>query len=94
MIVIFTPDECIKTYERKKEKYEPLRAECEDRGWECKVLPVEVGCRGYIARSTASYLRGIGLNGQEQRKATKEIQLAAETSSSWIWQSAKRPRVT
>ena len=81
-------------YERKREKYEPLRAECEDRGWVCKVLPVEVGCRGYIARSITSYLRGIGLTGREQRKATKELQLAAETASSWIWQSAKRPGTT
>ena len=79
-------------YERKKTKYEPLRAECEERGWDCRVLPVEVGCRGYIARSTIAFLRGIGLTGCEQRKATKELETTAETASSWIWQSAKRPQ--
>jgi len=28
--------------ERKRTRYEPLRANCEDRGWSCSVIPVEV----------------------------------------------------
>ena len=33
-------------YERKLCRYEEVREVCDDRGWICDVLPVEVGCRG------------------------------------------------
>ena len=47
--------------ERKRTRYEPLRASCEDHGWACSVIAVEVGCRGFIARSTRSFVSNIGL---------------------------------
>ena len=34
---------------RTRTRYEPVRANCENRGWSCSVIPVEVGCRGFIA---------------------------------------------
>ena len=45
-------------YERKKLRYADLAAETEQRGWKARVCLVEVGCRGFIARSSLliSYL--------------------------------------
>ena len=77
--------------ERKMTKYEVLKTECEDNGWRCCVFPIEVGCRGYIARSTMGYLRGIGLSRKQQRETTRALETAAETASSWIWQTSRKP---
>ena len=44
-------------YERKKLRYSNLAAEAEDRGWKIRVRPVEVGCRGFVASTTAKLLR-------------------------------------
>ena len=35
-------------HERKKNRYESLRADCVEKGWICHVIPIEVGCRGFI----------------------------------------------
>ena len=76
-------------HERKLAKYEELRSICEERGWHCKVLPVEVGTRGFIARSTIKFLAGIGLTPSSRRQTMKAVQSAAESASAWIWQLSK-----
>ena len=70
--------------ERKRTRYEPLRASCEDRGWACSVILVEVGCRGFIARSTRSFLSNIGLPTKALRATIKTLQEEAEAASNWI----------
>ena len=55
-------------HERKMTKYDTLRMEIEMKGWRCKVLPVEMGCRGYASRALIAYLRGIGLSAAEIKK--------------------------
>ena len=37
-------------HEIKKTKYNTFRMEIEMKVWTCKVLPVEMGCRGYASR--------------------------------------------
>ena len=32
-------------HERKKNRYETLRADCVEKCWICHVIPIEVGCR-------------------------------------------------
>ena len=76
-------------HERKMTKYDTLRMEIEMKGWRCKVLPVEMGCRGYASRALIAYLRGIGLSAAEIKKTTKELEAAAESASSWIWQASR-----
>ena len=78
-------------HERKMAKYDPLRMDIERKGWKCRVLPIEMGCRGYASRALIAYLRGIGLSASELKKTTKELEAAAESASSWIWQ-ASRPK--
>ncbi|KAK7901244.1 hypothetical protein WMY93_018013 [Mugilogobius chulae] len=34
--------------ERKRDKYEELKSNCQNRGWRAKCWPVEVGCRGFV----------------------------------------------
>lgn len=43
-------------YERKKLRYTDLAADAQQQGWNIKVCPVEVGCRGFIATSTSRLL--------------------------------------
>ena len=76
-------------FERKRLRYAKLAAEAEGRGWNVKVWPVEVGCRGFVARSTARLLKEVGIRGQAQRKAIKELATAAERSSHWLWLKRK-----
>ena len=34
------------------------------RGWKVSICPVEVGCRGFVAKSVVSLLRESGVSGQ------------------------------
>ena len=47
-----------------------------------------MGCRGYASRTLIAYLRGIGLSAAEIKRTTKELEAAAESASSWIWQAS------
>ena len=81
-------------YERKQLKYADIAAEAEQRGWRARVLPVEVGCRGFVATSTTRLLKGMGVRGQAFRRAVKSLSEAAERSSRWLWIKRKDPNWT
>ncbi|TWW71679.1 hypothetical protein D4764_16G0001760 [Takifugu flavidus] len=72
-------------YERKRLRYANLAAEAEGRGWSVKVWPVEVGCRGFVSRTTTKLLKEMGIRGQAQRRVVKELAATAEQSSYWLW---------
>ena len=72
-------------YERKKLRYVKLGAEAEQRGWKVRICPVEVGCRGFVAKSVVSLLRKLGISGQSVREIVKEVSDEAVKSSQWIW---------
>ncbi|ONI45659.1 hypothetical protein AN642_00180 [Epulopiscium sp. SCG-B10WGA-EpuloA2] len=75
----------VEAYERKKLRYVELGAEAEQRGWKVRICPVEVGCRGSVARSVVSLLRELGGSGQSVRKIVKDMSDEAVKSSQWIW---------
>ena len=77
-------------FERKELRNENLRMECEDKGWACQVMPIEVGCRGFIGRTTTSYLTRLVLTDRARRRATQQLQTAAERASSWIWSKVRK----
>ena len=77
-------------YERKMARYEPLRADCEDNGWHCAVVPVEVGCRGFIGRSTLKFLSSLGLDNKSKKLITSRLQRTTEYASRWIWSKARQ----
>lgn len=51
------------------------------------ILPIEVGCQGFVATSTISLLWKMGVKGCFLQKATK----SAEISSKWLWMKRKDP---
>ena len=78
-------DAISEAYERKKCKYMELAAEMRINGWDADVYPVEISCRGFIAGSTITLLRRLGLSGKALRNATKNLSSVAEYSSRWLW---------
>lgn len=57
-------DSVEEAYERKKLCFAELAAEAKECGWNTKVHPVEVGCRGFVASSTIRLLKDLGSHGQ------------------------------
>lgn len=84
-LTVHWEDTVDEAYELKRLRYANLAVEAEERGWNVKVRPVEVGCRGFVASSTVRLLREVGVRGQAHRKAIKALANAAEMSSHWLW---------
>ena len=77
-------------HERKKNRYETLRADCMEKGWICHVIPIEVGCGGFIGHSVISFLSKIGIPGRRLKFASNRLQNTARYASSWIWSKARK----
>ena len=69
----------------EENRYETLRADCVEKGWICHVIPIEVGCRGFLGHSVISFLSKIGITGRSLKVASNRLQTAAKYASSWIW---------
>ena len=72
-------------HERKLEKYALLQEECIQNGWRCQVRPVEVGCRGFVGKSTKTLLSALGFGGRELKHMLVRLSDAAEAASRWLW---------
>ena len=75
---------CEEAPERKFVKYEDLLEECNQKGWQTWNLPVEVGGRGFPAKSCWKALSVLGITGTT-RKQAGNMGKAAENASSWLW---------
>ena len=53
---------------RKKLKYDVLSELCKKKGWKAKCPSIEVGSRGFVARSLCKALSDIGLTGPKKKK--------------------------
>ena len=71
--------------ERKKDRYAELVRDCAARKWQCELFTVEVGCRGFIGRSTSKFLLRIGFTGRRACSLCKLLSEKAEGASAWIW---------
>ena len=71
-------------HERKKLKYELVELS-KNNGWKAKCTPIEVGSRGFVARSLSKALSDIGLTGSKKRKVINKIIKTAERSANWLW---------
>ena len=76
-------------HERKKNRFETLRADCVEEGWICYVIPIEVDCRRFLGHSVISFLSKIGITGRSLKVATNLLQTTVQYASSWIWSKAK-----
>ncbi|KAK7944365.1 hypothetical protein WMY93_000093 [Mugilogobius chulae] len=68
-------------YERKRERYAELAAECRDNGWKTKIYSVEIGCRGFASFSARCFLRDVGYTAGKLKKALKDFGLEAEKAT-------------
>ena len=84
-------DRVEEAYERKKARYAEMAAEAEQRGWRARVRPVEVGCRGFVAKSVIALLTELGIRGRCLKLAVSNMSLAAERASEWLWLRRKHP---
>lgn len=66
--------------ECKRLRYVELAAESEQNGQKG-----QVGCSGFIGKSTTRLLKDMGIRGQAQRQALKALSGAAETARQWLW---------
>lgn len=73
------------SHQLKKAKYQDLVDEATLKGWHATIFPIEVGCRGFPAKSVRYFLQRVGLEPKRLKKATRDIAAAAESSSRWLW---------
>ena len=76
-------------YERKKNRYETLHADCVENGWICHVMPIEVSCCGFLGHSVISFLSKIGNTGRSLKVASSRLPTTEQYASSWIWWKAR-----
>ena len=55
--------------------------------WNCTVLPIEVGARGFVARSMNTFLRKIGFSSRLASSTCKSVSLVTARCSHHIWLS-------
>ena len=68
--------------ERKKNRYETLRADCVEKRLLCLVIPIEVGCRCFLGHSVISFLSKIGITGRSLKVTSNRLQTTAQYASS------------
>ena len=71
-------------HKQKKNRNKTLHVNCMEKCWICHVIPIEVGCRGFLEHSVISFLSKIGITGRSLRVALYRLQTTAQYASSWI----------
>ncbi|GFO11467.1 reverse transcriptase [Plakobranchus ocellatus] len=69
----------------KEGKYLDLTKELKKDGYEAKVMPVEIGARGFVGSSAYGLLSKLSIGGNKRTKALRLLAETAENSSRWIW---------
>ncbi|GFS27987.1 polyprotein [Elysia marginata] len=69
----------------KKEKYLDLTKELEESGYMAKIMPIEIGARGFAGSSAYDLLSKLSISGNKRTKALTLPAKTAENSSRWIW---------
>ena len=70
---------------RKTARYLPLGALIEANEWTCKIIPIEVGARGFVARSMNYFLRNVGFTPNASSALRKCVSLTVAQCSVHIW---------
>lgn len=72
-------------YVRKLTKYSDLATETAQNDWKIKIFPIEVRCRGFVAKSMTSLLKKMGVRDRAFQQAINSLSSGVEKSSNWIW---------
>ena len=78
-------DRIEESHQIKGQKYDHIVTEAIQNGWQAYCFPVEVGCRGFPAKSLSWMLRSLGLPSTKCKKAIIDIGKVAERCSKWLW---------
>ena len=78
-------------YESKRLKYFDLATEAEQCGWRAQVIPVEVGCRVFVAMSTTKLLKGMGVQGQAPDKPSNHCQMLLNEAATGYGSKERTP---
>ena len=76
-------------HREKLERYEELVAQCRSQGWQAHLFAVEVGARGYTARSLWTCWRRLGIPIKDIKTSVQEVSDISLRCSFWIWLSRK-----
>ena len=71
--------------EIKRNKYSIIEEEGKANGWGVQIWAVEIGCRGFPAKSTKRLLKQMGLNARKQKECAEKLGKIAEEASRNIW---------
>lgn len=85
-------EEMIESAFERKKKYNELVEDCTEKGWKSCIFPVEVGCRGFVGKSTQQLLKRFGITGSKQKAALRELAEEAEKERFWLCLRRKDPR--
>ena len=72
------------THDPSKYKYDELLGTCQNNRWNASCTPIEVGSRGFVARSLCKALSDIGLAGTRKRKAIETKIKTTERTAKWL----------
>ncbi|GFO27353.1 polyprotein [Plakobranchus ocellatus] len=73
------------THAFKEGKYLDLTIELKKDGYKAKIMPVEIGARGFVGSSTYGLLSKLSICGNKRTKALRLLAETAENSSRWMW---------
>ena len=74
-------------HQRKSEKYQELCHCVEKAGWTCKLITVEVGCRGLYNDSLLQFYNAVGISPREKKKSSERAAEIALRASYTIYLS-------
>ena len=74
-----------KNHDMKLDKYAELQVDCQNAGWSCFNVAIEVGARGFAAESLQRAATSIGIRGRAVKKLVREAGLEAMHCSRWIY---------
>ena len=78
-------DRLEEAFERKLSMYAGLVSDCQQAGCRARCFPVEVGCRGFAARSLARAFSSLGIEEERKRRAIRSTTHAAERAPRLLW---------
>ena len=65
--------------------FSELQVECQENGWSCYNMAVEVGARGVVAESLIKAAAAIGMRGRAQKKLVRDVGMEACHCSKWLY---------
>jgi len=76
-LTVSLEERCDEAYKRKAAKYTQLTEDCGEKGWKAWLFPVEVGTRGFPAKSMRKMLTELGITSQQRKQAIRSVSSAA-----------------